>query len=88
MIKSPQITTPSVAQQHNVIVNLIKLRAGAANNGPTLHPADSLVAFLDDLYVVMAGDRACESRDTAVGTVERNRGIASNIGKNASRQPQ
>ena len=57
----------------------------------TLHPADSLVAFFDDFYVITTRDRARESRDAVVGTVERDCGIASNIGKtwhNASLQPQ
>ena len=46
-----------------------------------LHPAETLVAFLDDLYVVTTRGRARECRDTVVGAVERDCGIASNIGK-------
>ena len=46
-----------------------------------LHPAETLVAFLDDLYVVTTRGRAHECRDTVVGAVERDCGIASNIGK-------
>ena len=44
-----------------------------------LHPAETLVAFLDDLYTTRG--RARECRDTVVGAVERDCGIASNIGK-------
>ena len=51
------------------------------NAASTLHPADSLVVFLDDLYVITARERARESRDTVVGMVERDCGIALNIGK-------
>ena len=46
-----------------------------------LHPAETLVAFLDDLYVVTTRGRARECGDTVVGAVERDCGIASNIGK-------
>ena len=46
-----------------------------------LHPAETLVAFLDDLYVVTTRGRARECRDTVVGAVERDCGIASNISK-------
>ena len=51
------------------------------NAASTLHPADSLVALLDGLYVITIRDRARQSRDTVVGIVERDCGIASNIGK-------
>ena len=46
-----------------------------------LHPADSLMAFLDDLYVITVPDRAREALDGTVRAVEENCGIASNLGK-------
>ena len=46
-----------------------------------LHPEDSLVAFLDDLYVITTPPRARAALDETVGTVESRCGIASNLGK-------
>ena len=46
-----------------------------------LHPADSLMAFLDDLYVITVPDRAREALDGTVRAVKENCGIASNLGK-------
>ena len=47
----------------------------------TLHASDSLLAFLDDLYVLTTRERARAARDTVVGIVETECGIASNEGK-------
>ena len=46
-----------------------------------LAPSESLLAFLDDLYVVTNRDRARECRDVVVHRVEDECGIASNVGK-------
>ena len=46
-----------------------------------LHASDSLLAFLDDLYVLTTRERARAARDTVVGIVETECGIASNEGK-------
>ena len=54
----------------------VERRCILCNAASTLHPAYSLVAFPDDLYVITTQDRARESRDTVVGTVERGCGIA------------
>ena len=45
-----------------------------------LHASDSLLAFLDDLYVMTTRERACAARDTVVGVVKAEWGIASNEG--------
>ena len=45
------------------------------------HPDDSLVAFLDDLYVVTQPSRARAALDTTVHAVEARCGLASNLGK-------
>ena len=46
-----------------------------------VHASDSLLAFLDDLYVLTTRERARAARDTVVGIVEAECGIASNEGK-------
>ena len=47
----------------------------------SLHPDDTLLAFLDDLYIVTTPARAREAFDTAAHAVEDHCGIASNLGK-------
>jgi len=47
----------------------------------TLHPDDSLVAFLDDLYITTTPSRARTSLDAAVEAVADHCGIGSNLGK-------
>ena len=47
----------------------------------TLHSAERLLAFLDDLYVLTTRERAREARDTAVQAVQEGCGIGSNEGK-------
>ena len=46
-----------------------------------LNPADKLLAFLDDLYVITVASRARLALDTVTGPVEAHCGIASNLGK-------
>ena len=46
-----------------------------------LHPDDTLVAFLDDLYVITSPSRARAALDETVRAVEDRCGIASNLGK-------
>ena len=46
-----------------------------------LDPADKLLAFLDDLYVITVASRARPALDTVTGAVEEHCGIASNLGK-------
>ena len=45
------------------------------------HPDDTLVAFLDDLYVITSPSRARAALDETVRAVEDRCGIASNLGK-------
>ncbi|OLQ11506.1 hypothetical protein AK812_SmicGene4663 [Symbiodinium microadriaticum] len=46
-----------------------------------LHPDDTLVAFLDDLYVITSPSRAKAALDVTVRAVEDRCGIASNLSK-------
>ena len=57
--------------QHNAF-----LAANAA-----LQPGDSLFTFLDDLYLVTTPERARSGGDTVAGAVEREAGVAANVGK-------
>ena len=48
---------------------------------PCTHADDTLLAFLDDLYIVTTPARVREAFDTAAHAVEDQCGIASNLGK-------